>query len=83
VTSLTDTMNEALEVLHDCRRYLTEFGSVEPSQLVYRVNRIAATLSRQKDEQSYLWQLATINAARVKRGDQPLTYGEFLAGGEQ
>jgi len=74
-------MAEALEVLQDCRRYLTEFGSVEPSQLAYRVNGIVASLKRQKDEQSYLWQLATINAARVKRGEQPLTYAAWLAGG--
>jgi hypothetical protein len=78
---LTDTMAEALEVLGDCRRYLTEFGSVEPSQLVRRINSLLTTLNRQKDEQSYLWQLATVNASRVKAGEQPLTYSEFMAGG--
>lgn len=79
--TLEQTMGEALEVLSDCRRYLTEFGSVEPSGLVRRLNEILATLKSQKSEQCYLWQLATINAARVKRGKQPLTYTEWLAGG--
>jgi hypothetical protein len=73
-------MGEALEVLMDCNRYLTAFGSVEPSQLVRRINSITTKLSLQKSDQSYLWQLATVNAARVKAGEQPLTYAEFLAG---
>lgn len=77
---ITDTMGEALETLLECRRYLTNFGSVEPSQLVRRINSITTALSQQKSEQSYLWQLATVNAARVKAGEQPLTYTEFLAG---
>jgi hypothetical protein len=29
---------EAVEIIDDCRRYLTEFGSVEPDILVRRID---------------------------------------------
>lgn len=77
---ISETMEEALEVLGQCRRYLTEFGSVEPSQLVWRINSIVTKLSRQKDDQSYLWQLATVNAARIKEGRPALTFTQFMGG---
>ena len=80
---IASTMESAVEVLADCRRYLTEFGSIEPSGLVFRIDGALRDLRQQKDEQCYLWQLATVNAARVKRGEQPLTYSEFSAGSDQ
>lgn len=76
------TWEEVTAVLQDCRRYLTEFGSVEPSALVGRINAALLNLGRHKDERCYLWQLQGVNGARIRRGETPLTYTQFLAGSD-
>jgi hypothetical protein len=73
-------LREAEDVLQDCRRYLTEFGSVEPSSLVRRVNEALTAIRRERDERCYLWQLASVNGIRIREGGQPLTYSQFMSG---
>lgn len=73
---------EMLDVLVDCRRYLTEFGSVEPSSLAFRVRTAIANGRRAKDDRCYREQWAHANGARAARDEPPLTYSQFLAGAE-
>lgn len=72
---------EMLDVLEDCRSYLTEFGSVEPSSLVRRVNTALTNGKRAKDDRCYREQWAHANGVRAERGEAPLSYSMFLAGG--
>lgn len=75
---LFDEVNEALS---DSRRYMTEFGSVEPSQLVYRINAAQTAMGRMKDEWCYREQWVSANIARFERGEEPVSYTMFMAGG--
>jgi hypothetical protein len=83
IEALTGAMSEALEALADSRKYLTEFGSVEPSALVRRISAATANLSRQKDEVFYRDQWRTINAARAERGEEPLSYALWRSGADE
>jgi hypothetical protein len=52
--------DEMFEVLQDCRRYLTEFGSVEPSQLVRRIEA-AMEAARRPDPEAVMLTEAETN----------------------
>lgn len=77
-----EPFTEAIAVLDECRRYLTDFGSVEPSQLVGKINATLTMLGREQDERCYRWQHESANRRRGDEGKPLLTYGMFQSGSE-